>query len=83
VASAGAHYQGTVCFPVLHHSHSRSEHAAGSGLSYAWGNTMNRRTAFMLTGVMLFGLAIAALPQGSLAQSINQSISRFTLMRRI
>jgi hypothetical protein len=30
---------------------------------------MNRRTAFMLTGVVLFGLAIAALPQGSLAQS--------------
>ena len=34
---------------------------------------MNRRTnrcaAFMLTGMMLLGLAIAALPQGSLAQS--------------
>jgi len=30
---------------------------------------MNRRTAFMLTGMMLLGLAISALPQGSLAQS--------------
>ena len=30
---------------------------------------MNRRTAFMLIGVMLLGLVIAALPQGSLAQS--------------
>jgi hypothetical protein len=30
---------------------------------------MNRRTAFMLTGMTLLGLAIAALPQGSFAQS--------------
>jgi hypothetical protein len=30
---------------------------------------MNRRTAFMLTGMTLSGLAIAALPQGSFAQS--------------
>jgi hypothetical protein len=29
----------------------------------------NRRTAFTLTGMMLLGLAIAAFPQGSLAQS--------------
>jgi hypothetical protein len=30
---------------------------------------MNRRTAFMLTGMTLLGLAIASLPQVSLAQS--------------
>jgi len=49
-----------------------SNHARAIELARAYPkgrNIMNRRTAFMLTGMTLLGLAIAAIPQVSFAQS--------------